>query len=143
MSAHQFFDNISESFRKRLADLGSCIFRGCNFADTCQAKDRYSPPVINCSILACLLFHLRELDLRIVDQHGKASLFRNPHRDPELFFNLALHCAGAVAHNVSELLILPVEVGNEMLRPLRQVHDCLQIYDLGCCFRDIWILACK
>ena len=72
-----------------------------------------------------------ELFLRVVDQGEEIIPLLLGHLPGELLLRFFADDPGAVVQNVAEGLVLAVQVGHKMLRPLRQVEDGLQVDDLG------------
>jgi len=74
---------------------------------------------------------------RIVDQRAKLFLLEVAQRVAEYLVHFALDRTGGIFQHMVESLVLAVDVGQEMLRPFRQVQDGLQVDDFraGVCHR--------
>ena len=75
------------------------------------------------------ILHLRrnlfQLFLRIIDQRSELGALLTGHHVLEQDVYLFPHRAGCIVHDVQECLILPMQVGHEMLGSLGKVQDRL------------------
>ena len=136
----QFFNDIGKIFGKRTAHLGSRIL------GRHMGHHPYQP--VQCNFIPVLqkllfLFHDCQTFLRIINERCQRSFVPLTQRISKLFIDLSAHRSGTVLHHMIELLTFSVNIRQEMLRTLRQVHDRLQVDDLGGCRRDIRKLICQ
>ncbi len=124
----QFLDDIGEVGREGLAHLRTGVLRRDVATDLHQLVDGDAIPVVEILLLGLDEF---EFLLRVVDERAEFLLLRLADVVAEEFVHLALDVAGGVLQHVLEGLALAVEVGEEVLGALGQVHDGLEVDDLG------------
>ena len=120
----QLLNDVRELLRQRLAHLRARVLRRHVAAHLHQLVNRQVVPVVH--ILLCRLDELQFL-FGVVDQRAQLLLLRLAYRVAENLTHLALDVARRVLQHVLEGLVLAVNVGQEVLRTLRQVHDSLQV----------------
>ena len=126
----QLLDDVRELLRQRLAHLRARVLRRHVAAHLHQLVNRQVVPVVH--VLLCRLDELQFL-FGVVDQRAQLLLLRLAYRVAENLAHLAFDVARRVLQHVLEGLVLAVNVGQEVLRTLWQVHDSLQVDNLLRC----------
>ena len=133
----QLLNDIGEVLWQGLSHLGAGILGGHPLDNLHQPVEGDFVPVLQ---IVLFLSDNLQLFLRIIDQGSQALLVPAADRIAELLVDLLAHGAGAVLQHMVELLVLSVDVRQEMLRALWQVHDGLEVDDLRGSRRDAWVL---
>ncbi len=130
----QFLDDVGELLRQGLAHFRARVFGRDVPADAHQLVQCDQIPVVQ--VFFALPDQFQFL-FRIVDQRAKLFLLEVAQRVAEYLVHFALDCTGGIFQHMVESLVLAVDVGQEMLRPFRQVQDGLQVDDFraGVCHR--------
>jgi len=130
----QFLDDVGELLRQGLAHFRARVFGRNVPADAYQLVQCDQIPVVQ--VFFALPDQFQFL-FRIVDQRAKLLLLEVAQRVAEYLVHFALDRTGGIFQHMVESLVLAVDVGQEMLRPFRQVQDGLQVDDFraGVCHR--------
>ncbi len=127
LGMQQLVDDEGELLRHGLTDLGTGIFGG---EIPGQVDEPLQELLVAASVEEPLGLHAVQLLPGIVDEGAELRLLRGGHDPVEEEVDLLPDHAGAVVDDVLESLVFPVGVTEEVLRPLGQVQDRLQIDDL-------------
>ena len=123
---HQFIDDIPEPFGHGFTHFGPGILGRQHLRQAHQAAQRRFPPRFRQGLFP---LHQIHFFLRVINQRQQVLLLLLRQRVAEELFHLLADDAGAIVQNMQERVILAVQVAHEMLRPLRQVEDGLQVDD--------------
>ena len=125
---HQLIDNIGIALRDSQPHLVAGILHGNPAAQGNQPVQRDAVPLVQILFLVC---HHGKLLLRVIDQRGQFIAVTLGQAVPEQLIQFLLDFTGAGVQQMQKGLILTMDIGDKMLRTLRQVQNCLQIDDLG------------
>ena len=126
----QFFDDIREVGRQRVAHLRACVFARNVSANSHQLMKRDVVPVVDIFLLC---FHQLQLLLRIVNQGAELTLFSFAQSGAEKVVNLSLYVARSVFEHMLESLIFAMNISKEMFGTLRQIENSLKVYNFSTC----------
>ena len=131
----QFFDDIREVGRQRVAHLRACVFARNVSANSHQLMKRDVVPVVDVFLLC---FHQLQLLLRIVNQGAELTLFGFAQSGAEKVVYLSLNVARSIFEHMLESLILAMNIGKEMFGTLRQIENSLKVYNFSTCIGYCW-----
>ena len=124
----QFLDDVAEVIGQRLAHLGAGVFRRDVATDLDELVNGDVIPVVHILLHG---LHQFEFLLGVVDESAEFLLLGLANGVAEDFGDFALDVARSILDYVLKGLMLAVKVGEEVLGPLRQVEDGLQVDDFG------------
>ena len=124
----QLLDDVGILLGEALAHLRAGVFRRDIATEDDQATERCGVELVEVRLRAT---HQLELLLGVVDQGAELANLLGREALTEELLDFALDVTRGVADDVLEGLVLTMQVGQEMLRRLRQVEDCLQVDDFG------------
>ena len=128
VGVEQLVDDVGVVLGEGLAHLGPGVLGGHPPADLNEAVEGDAVPLVH--ILICFV-ELLQLVLRVVDEGAQLVPVRLGDGGGVQVVHLLLDDAGAGVQNVEKGLVLPVEVGDEVLRALGQVQNGLEVDDLA------------
>ena len=134
----QFLDDVAVILGQGLADLGAGIFGRDQPAELHQLVEGDPVPLLQ---VVRIPADPLQLFPGIINQSGQLASLRLGQSGEKQLVHLLLHHAGAGVEDVQKRLILPVDIGDEMLRALGQIQDGLEVDDLSAGCLNSGILA--
>ncbi len=124
----QLVDHIGELPRHLLSHLGAGVLGGHHLANLHQSVDGNLLKVLG---KQSRLADLSQIPVRVIDQVRQLDFLLLGNQVPKGLPDLLPDNAGRAAQQVDKRLIFPVQVAEEILRPLRQSADRHQVNDLA------------
>ena len=127
VGVEQLVDDVGVVLGQSLSHLGAGVLGGHPAADFNEPVEGDLVPLVQ---ILYLLLHQGQLFLGVIDKRGQLIPVVPGHAGAEQLIQLLFNHAGTGVQNVQERLVFSVDIGDEVLRALRQVHDRLQVDDL-------------
>ena len=127
VGVEQLVDDVGIVLGQSLSHLGAGVLGGHPAADFNEPVEGDLVPLVQ---ILYLLLHQGQLFLGVIDERGQLIPVVPGHAGAEQLIQFLFNHAGTGVQDVQERLVFSVDIGDEVLRALRQVHNGLQVDDL-------------